>query len=99
MDTTGSSDGYSEGLERYILDLCSVIRELGHNPEVHQLSYYEAFQTRTEQIDVFGYAYDMDDVPEAFARMAAAARGGHLCQLSLATHQLQARQSGHLPRH
>ncbi|MET3939392.1 glycosyltransferase involved in cell wall biosynthesis [Paenibacillus sp. PvP094] len=81
--THSFTDGYNRefgrvfggGLERYILDLCSVIRELGHNPEVHQLSYYEAFQTRTEQIDVFGYAYDMDDVPEAFERMAAAARG------------------------
>ncbi|WP_440114139.1 glycosyltransferase family 4 protein [Paenibacillus sp. QZ-Y1] len=66
---------FGGGLERYILDLCSVIRGLGHIPEVHQLSYFEAFQTRTEQIDVFGYAYDMNDVPEAFARMAAAARG------------------------
>ncbi|NUU77172.1 glycosyltransferase family 4 protein [Paenibacillus xylanilyticus] len=81
--THSFTDGYNRdfgrvfggGLERYILDLCRVIRELGHIPEVHQLSYYEAFQTRTEQIDVFGYAYDMDDVPEAFARMAAAARG------------------------
>ncbi|MGF9699559.1 glycosyltransferase family 4 protein [Paenibacillus sp. MABNR03] len=81
--THSFTDGYNRdfgrvfggGLERYILDLCSVIRELGHIPEVHQLSYYEAFQTRTEQIDVFGYAYDMDDVPDAFARMAAAARG------------------------
>ncbi|UPK43716.1 glycosyltransferase family 4 protein [Paenibacillus pabuli] len=76
-------DGYNRefsrvfggGLERYVLDLCSVIRGLGHSPEVHQLSYFEAFQTRTEQIDVYGYAYDMNNVPEAFARMAAAARG------------------------
>jgi len=70
-------DGYNRefsrvfggGLERYVLDLCSVIRGLGHSPEVHQLSYFEAFQTRTEQIDVYGYAYDMNDIPEAFARM------------------------------
>ncbi|WP_258166201.1 glycosyltransferase [Paenibacillus sp. PCH8] len=81
--THSFTDGYNRefgrvfggGLERYILDLCSVIRGLGHIPEVHQLSYFEAFQTRTEQIDVFGYAYDMDNVPEAFDRMAAAARG------------------------
>ncbi|WP_340014861.1 glycosyltransferase family 4 protein [Paenibacillus sp. FSL K6-1318] len=81
--THSFTDGYNRefgrvfggGLERYILDLCSVIRGLGHIPEVHQLSYFEAFQTRTEQIDVFGYAYDMNDVPEAFDRMAAAARG------------------------
>ncbi|WP_339305064.1 glycosyltransferase [Paenibacillus sp. FSL R5-0519] len=81
--THSFTDGYNRefgrvfggGLERYILDLCSVIRGLGHIPEVHQLSYFEAFQTRTEQIDVFGYSYDMDNVPEAFERMAAAARG------------------------
>ncbi|MGC5774646.1 glycosyltransferase [Paenibacillus pabuli] len=81
--THSFTDGYNRdfsrvfggGLERYILDLCSVIRGLGHIPEVHQLSYFEAFQTRTEQVDVYGYAYDMNDVPEAFARMAAAARG------------------------
>ncbi|MFX3647075.1 MAG: glycosyltransferase [Paenibacillus sp.] len=81
--THSFTDGYNRefgrvfggGLERYILDLCSVIRGLGHIPEVHQLSYFEAFQTRTEQIDVFGYSYDMDNVPEAFDRMASAARG------------------------
>ncbi|WP_411735532.1 glycosyltransferase [Paenibacillus sp. M2] len=81
--THSFTDGYNRefgrvfggGLERYILELCSVIRGLGHIPEVHQLSYFEAFQTRTEQIDVFGYSYDMDNVPEAFDRMAAAARG------------------------
>ncbi|WP_433582284.1 glycosyltransferase [Paenibacillus amylolyticus] len=81
--THSFTDGYNRkfgrvfggGLERYILDLCSVIRGLGHIPEVHQLSYFESFQTRTEQIDVFGYSYDMDNVPEAFDRMAAAARG------------------------
>ncbi|WP_145044655.1 glycosyltransferase family 4 protein [Paenibacillus xylanexedens] len=81
--THSFTDGYNRefarvfggGLERYILDLCSVIHEMGHIPEVHQLSYFEAFQTRTEQIDVFGYPYDMNDVPEAFARMAEAARG------------------------
>ncbi|CAM2794296.1 glycosyltransferase family 4 protein [Paenibacillus taichungensis] len=81
--THSFTDGYNRefsrvfggGLERYVLDLCSVIRGLGHIPEVHQLSYFEAFHTRTEQIDVYGYAYDMNDVPEAFARMAAAARG------------------------
>lgn len=81
--THSFADGYNRefgrvfggGLERYILDLCSVIRGLGHIPEVHQLSYFEAFQTRTEQIDVYGYDYDMENVPEAFDRMAAAARG------------------------
>ncbi|MEY8739407.1 glycosyltransferase family 4 protein [Bacillales bacterium AN1005] len=81
--THSFTDGYNRefarvfggGLERYILDLCSVIHEMGHIPEVHQLSYFEAFQTRTGQIDVFGYPYDMNDVPEAFARMAEAARG------------------------
>jgi glycosyltransferase involved in cell wall biosynthesis len=79
--THSFTDGYNRkfgrvfggGLERYILDLCSVIRGLGHIPEVHQLSYFEAFQTRTEQIDVYGYDYDMENVPEAFDRMAAAA--------------------------
>ncbi|WP_434748964.1 glycosyltransferase family 4 protein [Paenibacillus amylolyticus] len=81
--THSFTDGYNRefnrvfggGLERYILDLCRVIRGLGHIPEVHQLSYFEAFQTRTEQIDVYGYDYDMQNVPEAFDRMAAAARG------------------------
>lgn len=81
--THSFTDGYNRefsrvfggGLERYILDLCLVIRGLGHMPEVHQLSYFEAFQTRTEQIDVYGYEYDMNNVPEAFERMAAAARG------------------------
>lgn len=81
--THSFTDGYNRefarvfggGLERYILDLCSVIHEMGHIPEVHQLSYFEAFQTRTGQIDVFGYPYDMNDVPEAFTRMAEAARG------------------------
>ncbi|MGQ8873358.1 glycosyltransferase family 4 protein [Paenibacillus sp. TSA_86.1] len=81
--THSFTDGYNRefnrvfggGLERYVLDLCRVIRGLGHIPEVHQLSYFEAFQTRTEQIDVYGYDYDMENVPEAFDRMAAAARG------------------------
>ncbi|QOS81631.1 hypothetical protein JNUCC31_12725 [Paenibacillus sp. JNUCC31] len=53
--THSFTDGYNRdfsrvfggGLERYILDLCSVILGLGHIPEVHQLSYFGAFQART----------------------------------------------------
>lgn len=66
---------FGGGLERYIYDLCGVIAELGYTPEVHQLSYFEPFQTRIEHIDVFGYTYDFDRIPEAFEKMASHAQG------------------------
>ncbi|WP_251035235.1 hypothetical protein [Paenibacillus polymyxa] len=70
--THSFTDGYNRefgrvfggGLERYILDLCSVIRGLGHIPVVHQLSYFTpAPPTRTfeqEQEDEWLVAWKND---------------------------------------
>ncbi|WP_018131909.1 glycosyltransferase family 4 protein [Effusibacillus pohliae] len=66
---------FGGGLERYIYDLCGVIQEMGYKPEVHQLSYYQPFATRFEQIEVFGYPYDFDQIAEAFEKMVSHARG------------------------
>lgn len=76
-------DGYNReygrvfggGLERYIADLCEVIREIGAEPEIHQLSYFEPFQTEWNGIRVFGHPYNFDRIPEAFEAMAAQAAG------------------------
>ncbi|MFC5403517.1 glycosyltransferase family 4 protein [Cohnella soli] len=76
-------DGYNReygrvfggGLERYIAELCEVIRELGATPEVHQLSYFEPFETEWNGIRVFGYPYDFDKIAEAFGEMADKANG------------------------
>ncbi|MEK5059734.1 glycosyl transferase family 1 [Paenibacillus sp. FSL H7-0326] len=81
--THSFADGYNRdferlfggGLERYIFRLCQVIRDIGHIPEVHQLSYYEAFHRTIEEIEVFGYPYDPDHIPQAFDEMASRARG------------------------
>ncbi|MCS7459581.1 glycosyltransferase family 4 protein [Paenibacillus doosanensis] len=76
-------DGYNRdlsrifggGLERYIYDLCGVIRDMGYQPQVHQLSFFEAFHRTVEHIEVFGYPYDPDRIDEAFNRMAEQAEG------------------------
>ncbi|RKP47362.1 glycosyltransferase [Cohnella endophytica] len=92
-------DGYNRdygrifggGLERYIADLCEVIRELGEQPEVHQLSYFEPFETQWNGISVFGYPYDFNDVPEAFAKMAERA-SGRLIYASCIWHPIRYRE-------
>ncbi|GAX91607.1 glycosyltransferase family 4 protein [Effusibacillus lacus] len=66
---------FGGGLERYIYDLCGVIKEMGYQPEVHQLSFFEPFRTSVKTIEVFGYTYDFDEIPEAFEKMASQARG------------------------
>lgn len=76
-------DGYSGnytrffggGLERYLYDLCKLIQELGWTPEVHQMSYYQAFHTELEGIEIIGHTYRMDQITEAFSAMADHARG------------------------
>ncbi|MFD0673328.1 glycosyltransferase family 4 protein [Cohnella sp. GCM10027633] len=76
-------DGYNRrydrvfggGLERYVGDLCEVVRDLGERPEVHQLSYYEPFRTTWNGIDVYGHSYEFDRVPDAFDEMARQANG------------------------
>ncbi|MCM3785468.1 glycosyltransferase family 4 protein [Neobacillus mesonae] len=81
--THSFADGYNRdyerlfggGLERYIFRLCQIIRQLGYTPEVHQLSYYEAFHKTIEDIEVHGYPYDLEHIPEAFDEMASKARG------------------------
>ncbi|MDF2720568.1 MAG: glycosyl transferase group 1 [Paenibacillus sp.] len=76
-------DGYNQeynrvfggGLERYIADLCEVIREAGEEPEVHQLSYFKPFHSVWNGVNVYGHNYHFDQVPQAFEAMAAQARG------------------------
>ncbi len=41
---------FGGGLERYIYNLCAVIREMGAEPEVHQLSFQGAFERHVEGI-------------------------------------------------
>ncbi|WP_211747297.1 glycosyltransferase family 4 protein [Paenibacillus sp. Marseille-Q4541] len=81
--THSFADGYNRdferlfggGLERYIYQLCQVVRSLGHTPQVHQLSYYDAFHRHIEGIEVFGYPYDPQLIPDAFGEMASHAKG------------------------
>jgi len=76
-------DGYNKdfsrvfggGLERYLDELAEVVRELGEEPEIHQLSYFEAFEAEWNGMKVYGHPYDFDRIPEAFERMADRARG------------------------
>jgi glycosyltransferase involved in cell wall biosynthesis len=66
---------FAGGLERYLYDLCTVIKELGFQPVVHQLAYFDAFSTTYEDIEVHGYPYEFDEVVEAFESMAERAEG------------------------
>ena len=70
---TDCSEG---GLERYIYNLCAVIREMGAEPEVHQLSFQGAFERHVEGIRVFGYpCSDMRRVQDTFNLMSEQAEG------------------------
>ncbi|ULL13154.1 glycosyltransferase [Paenibacillus sp. H1-7] len=76
-------DGYNRdltrifggGLERYIYDLCGVLKEMGYRTQVHQLSFYEPFQRTFEHIDVYGHPFDLDRIGDAFHQMAEVAQG------------------------
>ncbi|WP_127531996.1 glycosyltransferase family 4 protein [Paenibacillus kobensis] len=76
-------DGYNRkfnrlfggGLERYIRELCSVIRAAGWKPVVHQLSYFESFRTEYEGTEVIGYTYELGQTASAFEAMAEQAEG------------------------
>lgn len=89
-------DGYNRryakifggGLERYIYDLCRLIKDMGFEPEVHQLSYFEPFHMVVEGIKVHGYPYDFDKIPEAFETMAEHA-GGALIYASCIWHPIR----------
>ncbi len=79
---------FGGGLERYLYDLCGVIKAMGMQPEVHQLSYFTPFQTVVEDIKVFGYPYEFDQVAEAFQTMAEQATGA-LIYASCIWHPIQ----------
>jgi glycosyltransferase involved in cell wall biosynthesis len=67
---------FGGGLERYIYNLCSVIKEMGAEPEVHQLSFHGAFERYVEDIRVFGYhCSDMRHVQDTFNLMSEQAEG------------------------
>ncbi|TYP76348.1 glycosyltransferase family 4 protein [Paenibacillus methanolicus] len=65
---------FGGGLERYIFNLCGVIREMGAEPEVHQLSFQGDFDRAVEGIRVKGYACT-HSVRETFGRMSREAEG------------------------
>ncbi|MDQ6422466.1 glycosyltransferase family 4 protein [Paenibacillus sp. LHD-117] len=89
-------DGYNRnfsrifggGLERYIYDLCGIVKELGGQPIVHQLSFYEPFETTVEGIQVYGHPYELDKQAEGFEKMADQAEG-KLIYASFIWHQMQ----------
>jgi glycosyltransferase involved in cell wall biosynthesis len=66
---------FGGGLERYVHALCRTILAMGLRPIVHQLSYYGAFDTIHEGVQVRGFTYNMEQVGPAFEEMAAAAEG------------------------
>lgn len=67
---------FGGGLERYIYNLCSVIRDIGAEPEVHQLSFQGAFERNVEGIRVIGYPCgDMRRVQDVFNLMSEQAEG------------------------
>lgn len=63
------------GLGRYIYDLCGVIHAMGVEPQVHQLSQSAPFHMMVENIEVFGYPYETDQLADAFDTMAEQAKG------------------------
>lgn len=66
---------FGGGLERYVQLLCRVIKEMGLQPVVHQLSYYDSFDTTYEGVRVLGWQFDKERIGEAFERMAGEAEG------------------------
>lgn len=67
---------FGGGLERYIYNLCGVIREMGAEPEVHQLSFQGSFEREVEGIRVFGYpCTDMGRIQDTFNLMSKQAEG------------------------
>lgn len=66
---------FGGGLERYLFDLSVVIRELGMEPVIHQLSYCGSFRTELEGIRVIGYDCSDNDIVGTFNRMSASASG------------------------
>ncbi|REE91376.1 glycosyltransferase involved in cell wall biosynthesis [Paenibacillus taihuensis] len=66
---------FGGGLERYIYDLCGVIQSRGWRAVVHQLSYFNSFETTYLGVFVRGYKYELNDIAGAFERMAADAEG------------------------
>ncbi|RUS49114.1 glycosyltransferase family 4 protein [Cohnella sp. AR92] len=76
-------DGYNRnyarvfggGLERYIHDLCLLLQDMGCTPVVHQLSFFEDFDSVVDGIEVHGYTYRSDRIAEAFERITAPIQG------------------------
>ncbi|MDI3328033.1 MAG: glycosyltransferase family 4 protein [Alicyclobacillaceae bacterium] len=61
---------FGGGLERYLYDLCGVLREMGVHPEIHQLSFSGDFHTEVEGIEVFGHPCTPETAPSVFEGMA-----------------------------
>ncbi|MBX6394688.1 MAG: glycosyltransferase family 4 protein [Alicyclobacillaceae bacterium] len=76
-------DGYNRrfdrmfggGLERYLYDLCALLRDMGVQPEVHQLSFFGPFRSTVEGIDVFGHPCTEETSVEVFQEMASVVDG------------------------
>ncbi|WP_282938431.1 glycosyltransferase family 4 protein [Paenibacillus sp. RC67] len=66
---------YGGGLERYLYDLSFLIRELGCQPVVHQLSGIGSFHQEVEGIRIIGYDSSKEGLVDVFNRMGSKAEG------------------------
>ncbi|WP_028550516.1 glycosyltransferase family 4 protein [Paenibacillus sp. UNC451MF] len=66
---------YGGGLERYLYDLSCIIRELGHQPVVHQLSASGSFHQEVEGIHIIGYDSREKGLVDTFNLMSSETEG------------------------
>ncbi|KPL57692.1 glycosyltransferase family 4 protein [Rossellomorea vietnamensis] len=72
---------YGGGLERYLYELCLILKGMGVEVEIHQLSFNDSFRTQLETTDLEGtviYGYfcdDLEKIPDIFSEMSSKASG------------------------
>ncbi|PFG12719.1 glycosyltransferase family 4 protein [Bacillus sp. es.036] len=87
---------YGGGLERYLYELCLILKEKEIDVEVHQLSFNESFETKLESTEIAGtivygyYCDDLDKIADIFEEMAKKASGS-LIYASCIWHPIQYR--------
>ncbi|NRD79499.1 glycosyltransferase family 4 protein [Bacillus sp. BRMEA1] len=88
---------YGGGLERYLYELCLLLKEKEIEVEVHQLSFYEPFQIVLEDTEISGtkvtghFCDNLEKIPDIFNEMAHIAKG-QLIYASCIWHSIQYRE-------
>ena len=88
---------YGGGLERYLYELCLILKGSGVEVEIHQLSFYDSFRTKLETTELKGaaiygyYCDDLEKIPDIFSEMSSRA-AGKLIYASCIWHPIQYKQ-------